>query len=249
MILKLLTVLFALLATWACGNGITDTEAREKEKEKQKSSTVSSDAPTSSATATQTTSAQGQRNPASTGPEAADKQGGYLTGYVVSAFDMRVNGQNYADSEVFYSQQMDDLLVQVQDAGYDGYTMAFDGQLGLDDLKFGMDVYVAARGKTGFAGDTTVNESGRFMMGIPNGSGDETFQIRTNKRVSVILTSPDRQTVVRWCYNFSSVNTEGRLHEPVLISEFTTTLTKYQCANSSGGMQIPGNPTSTKARP
>jgi len=176
-----------------------------------------------------------------------DDSGGYLTGYVVSAFDMNVNGRRYDDSEDFYTQQLGELESEMEAAGYAGYSLSLSGELGLDDLKYGMDVYVVAHGKTGFAGDTTVNENGRFMLGIPDGSGDEVFRIRTNKRVSVILTSPDKRDVVRWCYNFSSANTEGTLHEPVLISEFTTKLTRYQCSDSGNGMTLPANPKAPQA--
>jgi hypothetical protein len=175
--------------------------------------------------------------------EEGSDQGGYLSGYIVSAFDMEVNGRRYTDSEDFYSSQLQELLDEMDAAGYTGYTFAFNGQLGLDDLKYGMDVYVVAQGKTGFAGDTTVNESGRFTVAIPDGSGDQVFRIRANKRISVTLTSPDKRNIVRWCYNFSSVNTEGSLAEAVLISEFNTSLTRYQCSNEAGsGMALPRNP-------
>lgn len=178
-----------------------------------------------------------------------DTSGGYLTGYVVSAFDMDVNGRRYEDSEDFYTQQLGELESEMEAAGYVGYSLSLSGELGLDDLKYGMDVYVVAHGKTGFAGDTRVNENGRFMLGIPDGSGDEVFRIRTNKRVSVILTSPDKRDVVRWCYNFSSANTEGTLAEPILISQFTTKLTRYQCSDSGNGMALPTNPKAPQAAP
>lgn len=184
----------------------------------------------------------GESLPATQPDVGNDASGGYLTGYIVSAFDMDVNGRRYADSEDFYTQQLGELESEMEAAGYAGYSLSLSGELGLDDLKYGMDVYVVAHGKTGFAGDTSVNENGRFMLGIPDGSGDEVFRIRTNKRVSVILTSSDKRDVVRWCYNFSSVNTEGTLHEPVLISEFTTKLTRYQCSDSGNGMTLPANP-------
>lgn len=199
---------------------------------------------TSSTTSSAPAAAPGESPaPASKGKASDDStQGGYLSGYVVSAFDLRVNGKSYADSEDFYTQEMASLTQQVASAGYAGYKMTFDGQLGLDDLKYGMNVYVAAEGNTGYAGDTKVDSNGRFMLGIPDGSGDETFRIRANKRVSVILTSPDHAKTVTWCYNFSSVDTEGSLADPVLISDFNTTLTKYQCADDEAGMTIPQNP-------
>jgi len=175
---------------------------------------------------------------------------GDLQGYVVSAFDVTVNGQQYADSEDFYTKEMASLTDQVADAGYPGYTMQFDAQIGLDDLKYGMNVYVAAVGNSGFAGETKVNKSGRFAISIPEDSQDVTFRIRTNKRVSIILTNPDnKKDKVNFCYNFSSANTEATIHAPALVSTFQTTLTAYACSNVQSGMQIPQKAEAPKAVP
>jgi len=238
--IRALIGMFVVIALTACGSAVpmgTETST----------ATSVSTTPDTKKAASNKGQSSGQEG--DEGEQGDDTQGGYLTGYVVSAFDMDVNGRRYEDSEDFYTQQLGELESEMEAAGYVGYSLSLSGELGLDDLKYGMDVYVVAHGKTGFAGDTRVNENGRFMLGIPDGSGDEVFRIRTNKRVSVILTSPDKRDVVRWCYNFSSANTEGTLAEPVLISQFTTKLTRYQCSDSGNGMALPTNPKATQAAP
>lgn len=193
--------------------------------------------PTDTTTTTDTAALAASDNTATKLP------GGYLQGYVVSAFDMTVDGTHYADSESFYSAELDSLQSQADAAGYQGYSMVFAAQIGLDDLKYGMDVYVAAEGGVGYATDTKINEKGQFTVSIPNGSGGDTkYQIRTNKRVSVTLTSPDKSAKVKWCYNFSGSSTEGQIGAPVIINTFTSTLTKYDCDVTSSGILIPQNP-------
>lgn len=176
---------------------------------------------------------------------ADDTAGGNLQGYVVSAFSMTVDGQQYADTEAFYTAEMKTLSAQVAKAGYAGYTMKFDAQIGLADLTADMFVFAESVGAVGFAGNTQLGADGHFAIKIPNGAGDETFKIRTNKRVSVILTSADQQTTVKWCYNFSSADITATIHAPALIASFTTSLTQYQCDNSLEGLAIPTNPNAT----
>lgn len=188
-------------------------------------------------------SSSDQSNQQAKSKEGPSKAGGYLEGYVASAFQMTVDGNTYADSEAFYTHQLDTLATQVAEQGYDGYSMEFDAQIGLNDLKYGMQVYVVAEGGSGFAGDTRVNESGRFSMAIPDGEGAHVFKVRTNKRVAVLLTSPDKKEKVQMCYNFSGVETTASLTNKVIISNFVTQLTKYACSSApNGGIVIPSNP-------
>ena len=171
---------------------------------------------------------------------AAARSGGYLMGYLVSAFNVRVNGVSYTNSEDFYTQELTALKAQVASAGYGGYTMTFNAQIGLNDLTVGMDVYVEAEGGSGYAGNTTTDNSGRFMLAIPSRNADETFQVLTNKRVSVYLTSPDKSDKIAYCYNFSSIPTSASLDNMAHISDYKTTLTAYKCSsNGNNGMEIP----------
>lgn len=166
--------------------------------------------------------------------------GGYLQGYVVSAFDMTVDDRQYADSEDFYTQQLGRIEDEAREGGYEGYTIKFDAQIGLDDLKHGMKVYVVSSQDRGYAADTRINEKGRFQMSIPAEGVEDTYKIRTNKRVNVILTSADKKDVVKWCYNFSGLETEATVESPAIINKFQSRLTRYACmAGSDTGITIP----------
>lgn len=166
--------------------------------------------------------------------------GGYLQGYVVSAFDMTVDDKQYLDSEDFYTQQLGRIEDEAREGGYEGYTIKFDAQIGLDDLKRGMKVYVVSTQDQGYAADTKINEKGRFQMSIPAEGVEDTYKIRTNKRVNVILTSEDKKDVVKWCYNFSGLETEASVEAPAIINKFQSRLTRYACTTGSDtGITVP----------
>jgi len=216
-IMKVVFFCWVLSSIAACGKAQDDLSAKDSK---------SAQADGTSATTTKAKSFSGV-------------SGGYLQGYLVSAFDLSVDGKQYSDSESYYSEQLGRIENEVVDGGYSGYTLKFDAQIGLDDLKVGMKVYAVSVQSTGFAGDTRINDKGRFMLEIPAANVNDTYKIRTNKRISVTLTSADKKNVVKWCYNFSGNVTEASLDEPAIINTFTTKLTRYACQADSSGISIP----------
>jgi len=174
--------------------------------------------------------------------EALPKGAGYLQGYVVSAFEMEVDGVQYSDSEDFYTQQLVKIEAEAVEGGYDGYTIKFDAQIGLDDLKRNMKVYIVATQDQGFATDTKVNEKGRFRVSVPESGVQDSYKVRTNKRVTITLTSPDRKDIKKWCYNMSGHETEAQVGSDAIIRTFSTKITRYACSvTTGGGIQIPSN--------
>lgn len=165
-----------------------------------------------------------------------------LRGYVSSAFDLTVDGQHFTDSEDFYTQQLDKLTAEAE-ADYAGWNLSFDAEIGLEDLKYNMRVFVASVNSRGFAGESWVDENGQFSLEFPD-AGESTYKIRATKRITLILTEPETDKEVRWCYNFSAVEQPVSLNpkdnRPIILSTFVTGLTKYECVNeNSGGITIP----------
>lgn len=215
-----ITLVLPLLTMLACGNEFNEKGADESQVkgEGESSETVGTEA---------------NNKPART-------SGGYLEGYIVSAFDLEVDGERYADSEDFYTAQLEKLQLEAEESGYAGYSLRFDAKIGLNDLKYGMRVYIISANEYGFATETTVQENGNFRATIPAKAYYDTYKIRTNKRVSVTLTSPDKKDVQKWCYNFSGHETQTTIENPALIKVFTTNVTKYACSQStSSGIEIP----------
>lgn len=178
----------------------------------------------------------------------------YVKGYISSAFDLTVDDAKYADSEDFYTQQLDRLQEEAVVAGYDGWALKFDAEIGLVDLKSGMQVFVVATTKTGYAGETKVLQNGTFSVHFPTDGNESRYKIRAVKRINVELTNPDTKAEVKkvkWCYNFSANEQDVTIDEqqhPIILDTFYTRITKYACSVvSGGGIAIPTNPTAPVA--
>jgi len=164
---------------------------------------------------------------------------GYLRGYIESAFTIRVNGISYNDSEQAYTAELAHLLSEASRAGYGGYRLEYEAQMGLGDLSSNMLVFVQAEG-TGFSGRTKVGFDGQFLIEVPNGGGSR-FDIKTAKRVSVILTSADAEHQIKWCYNLFGIANGVTTENPFTIDTFVTELTAYECL-AEGTSVVPPNP-------
>ena len=170
-----------------------------------------------------------------------------LKGYVSSAFDITVDGENYKDSEDFYSKEIDTLQTQADAAGYADWALTFDAKIGLDDLRDGMKVFVISSSVKGYAAQVGVDAGGRFNVTFP-ATENAKYQIRAVKRINVILKNPDTTATnkkVVWCYNFSANAQDVEMgsatgETPIILNTFTTELTKYECSNSqTTGISIP----------
>jgi hypothetical protein len=172
-----------------------------------------------------------------------------VKGYVSSAFDLTVDGKNYADSEDFYSEQLETLEQQKNDGGYDDYVLSFEAEVGLGELKNGMDVFVVATAEQGFAGETGILYDGTFQVNMPGDAIGDSFQVRANKRIGVILTNSEGNQI-RWCYNFygSQKFTLEENPKPIILRHFFTKLTKYRCSDSkASALEIPAKETPAPA--
>lgn len=167
-----------------------------------------------------------------------------IDGYISNAFDLTVDDERYSDSEDFYTRELDRLTEEAVEAGYEDWKLTFDAKIGLVDLKYGMNVFVASPGNRGFAGQTTVSSNAGFYIAVPPAARDEAFSIRAVKRINVTLTPPDElrktEKPVRWCYNFSAEISDVRVDgEPLVLNNFKTRITKYACSVDSNGIAIP----------
>jgi len=228
--IKMVLVILVMNVIAACGNDLSGTDSDLAAKEK----------------AEQEEKDQG----AKTAP--SEHEPVQLRGYVASAFDMEVDGRTYLDSEDFYTQQLTILKDKAVEAGYEDYEVKFEAEVGFDDLKNDMRVYIVSMDSRGYAGDTLVNGKGQFQMSIPGDGAEKLYRIRANKRVSVLLTGPTKEKV-RWCYNFSAVESSVDVAEsdlPVILNVFKTTITQYACQQEpSKGLDIPNRQSGSAPAP
>jgi len=164
-----------------------------------------------------------------------------FTGYINSAFEVIVDGEEYADMEDFYTQELDRLPEKVANAGYgEDWDVRLDAELGLSDLWNNMKVFIAPQSGVGHQALTRVRQGGEFSVSFPNDGLDTDYRIRAVKRINVILTSETESKII--CYNFSAHEENVPFHDeahPVVLKDFSTRLTAYDCSLSDDKLDIP----------
>ena len=158
-------------------------------------------------------------------------------GYIGGAFEIVVDGVEYEDTEEYYTHEMIALEDKLAEAGYPGVAYEFDAEVGFSDFWRNTSVNIQSVGNVGFQDKATVDPSnGSFEMKLPLGAfGD--YKIKSIKRIGVIL-----ETGERFCYNLKGIEDSYELSPtglPVLINNFETSLTTYECEGGSSGLDIP----------
>lgn len=161
-----------------------------------------------------------------------------VTGSIDSAFQLTADGLLYPSIESFYSYEVDFLQGQADEGGYAGWSSNFTAQLGLNDLKHGLDVYAQDMSGEGFSGSSVVRMDGTFVVPVTTGDTTNEYALRVNKRITYTLTSPDGKESVKWCWNFSGEADQVGINKPIIVNTFSSTLTKYQCADTQSGTII-----------
>ena len=176
---------------------------------------------------------------------ALDAQTKYVTfeGYI-TPLNITVDNVTYTDSEDFYTHEKQRLTADAAKS-YPAYTLFFDANVGLQNFKQGISVFLVASSDAGVASESTVDGNGKFSFNLVADSVNKTdlYTIRADKRVSVRMV--DGEDEIKLCYNLYS-EVDSTLTTSIILRKFVTTPTEYNCvANSTdGGIQLPANPAS-----
>jgi hypothetical protein len=166
-----------------------------------------------------------------------------FAGYVVNAFEVVVDGAPYRDLETFYGEELKRLPGKLEAAGYSPFkSVKFEAEIGFKDLFRNMDVYITAEGDRGYQGSTMVLPDGKFEIAFPQSIVGDTFKVRANKRISVVVEK--EEGTEKFCYNFSAAERniqKSEADKPIILSEFETRITQYACpqVTSGGGITVP----------
>ena len=175
--------------------------------------------------------------------EEATAGGNHLkfSGYVGGVFEIEVDGVVYPDLESFYTRELETLPGKLKDAGYEDYDFRLDAEIGFDDLWSGMTVYISPTENRGYQGRSSVKRDGSFSISLPPDAIDQSYKIRGNKRINLILTKGKQHKVI--CFNFSAVEKSvpfAEYERPIVMSGFVTMLTAYACSSDAGtGISVP----------
>ena len=162
-----------------------------------------------------------------------------FSGFVLNAFEVEVDGVNYPDLEVFYTEELGRLPQKAIDAGFEGWDIDFEAEVGFRDLWREMSVYIAADDTRGYQGEGLVESDGRFEVSFPYQANLKSYRVRANKRITLVLKRESE--IKRICYNFSAKDLQVELDgekPPIILDRFTTQITKYKCHEQSGGSGI-----------
>ncbi len=163
-------------------------------------------------------------------------------GYIGGMFEISVDGVKYEDSESWYNSELEKIPARLEAAGYKGDDFDFQAQVGLDDFWQSTKVNVASTNATGYQGSSTVNPGdGSFEIKLPSNSFGN-YQIKSVKRLTLVLPNNER-----FCYNMKGIEKSYMLNaftDPIIISSFTTSLTKYACS-SPNYMGLTSDPASS----
>lgn len=159
-----------------------------------------------------------------------------VDGYV-SPINISVNGKQYRDSEDFYTQEMARLQADVKKE-YAGYSLSFDAAVGLKNFKTGMYVFLVAESENGVASESYVDSTGKFSFMLDSKVDKKTmYTLRATKRIGLRLTKG--QEVIQWCYNMYAEKEMALETNPVVLRNFATVITQYQCSEQNDGIQLP----------
>lgn len=168
-----------------------------------------------------------------------------IEGYV-SPINLVVNDKPYADSEDFYTQEVDRLKLDVAKK-YPNHDLFFDAAIGLQDFKYGLTAFLVADSEVGVASESAIDSRGKFTFNLPPDTDKQIpYTVRASKRIGLRLVpvDPTDTNVISWCYNLSGETQITLDSKSFILKKFTTNVTSYKCAekNSSTDINIPDNP-------
>ena len=162
-----------------------------------------------------------------------------VDGYV-SPINISVNNQQYKDSEDFYTKEVDRLTESVHQK-YPGYSLYFDADVGLQDFKQGLSVFLVASNDSGVASESSVDSRGKFTFNLPsNVEKQDLYTLRASKRIGLRLVKD--QDVISWCYNLFAEKEVSLDGKSVILRNFETNITSYKCEQKEEQITVPDNP-------
>ncbi len=156
-----------------------------------------------------------------------------VTGYI-SPIKITVNSIEYKDSEDFYTKELTKLRGEIE-RDYPGYQLHFNADIGFKNFKHNMYIFVAPVAAQGVASETYVDSQGKFTFKFSEAINIyDMYNLRATKRISLTISNESADDIIHWCYNLHADHETTLDKSPILLRNFTTTVTQYQCENSTG---------------
>jgi len=193
------------------------------------------DAATEETTASETVTTTDGANEAATGDQ--------FEGYVLSAFEIKVDGKHFSDSEDFYTRFVDELI-KPKRPDLDASQVEVLGQYGVTSFGVGAPVFIApSNGGDAHIYEATTDGNRAFKVNVSNASDETVYQAKTVLRIGLTIKGLGlADSDVKYCYLLHSTKDGVNVLDggPIVFDEFTTQLNAWDC-NESGPTTISGS--------
>lgn len=163
-------------------------------------------------------------------PEDQASKPTVFTGYVQKAFALTVDGQKFDDSEQFYTNFIDRLVLPhyVVPAGA---SLTVEGQYGMDEFGSNSWVFMTPSQKEGDLFQARTDAYSKFSVEVTKASLGSTYKARLIIRIGLLVTQASRDPD-HFCYVLTGARDDIALSEsskPIIFDVFTTQLNTYKC--------------------
>lgn len=164
-----------------------------------------------------------------------------FSGYVQKAFSLTVNGNQFQDSEDFYTHFIDKLVKpQYPDLQPDNVTV--NGAYGLDEFGTNSGVYMASMASAGHLFQAVTDAQSKFIVQVQPSAQDETYQAKVVIRIGLDIKSATKSDT--YCYLLLGLKQGIAITDtakPIIFDTFTTELDTYKCEQvQDSQIVIPG---------
>lgn len=175
-------------------------------------------------------------------PESSETQTDLLpiefSGFIQRAFPISVEGIQFSDSEHFYTNFIDELILsnpEYSDSLADAI-ISVEGEYSLNRFGSFADVFMSTEQREGHIYQSKTDRDAKFSIEVMPESIDETFKARVVTRIGLLIEFPDQKTH-HYCYIIHSIIEGLKVNEyskPIIFDEFHTQLNTYQCKERKG---------------
>lgn len=166
-----------------------------------------------------------------------------FSGYVQRAFEITVEGVTFNDTEDFYTNFVDDLILsddRYAEALADA-EITIEGEYSVEKFGSSSRVFMSSQQGDGHIYESTTNNQAKFTIEVDVSATDEVFKARVINRIGLNVAYEDG-TEERFCYilhaNRSSISVT-ETSKPIIFDDFKTQLNSYNCEEAASKIEIP----------
>lgn len=156
-----------------------------------------------------------------------DKPEIMVKGYIQRAFEIKVDGVTFLDSENFYTNFLSQVVAVKYPNESANNNITLEGSYGLED--FGSDAMVFAYGSDKEVIQTKTDGDASFSF---EGKESVSYSVKVVMRIGLLLEDKETKEEVRYCYLLKAQE-KANAGQNVIFDEFSTQLNSSQCSDEA----------------